>query len=293
MRILLPHDGSAGSRLAARLVAGHPWPSGTSIDVVRVVEPVTTAVGVQEIVLSGPLEGTPGLERLHAEAAAAADELRSPDRDVASAVVVGRPASAIVHRACDTRTDLIVIGSRGRGSIATALLGSVSSEVAATASCPVLVARGERLRRAVIGIDGSPTADTAVETLARAPWTVDMDLDLIAVSPPRVPGPMTMAGGPVALEGWMGAIDAAREDLDRALHEAAERLTDAGRRVTTALVEGRPADALIEGACDRSADVLVVGTHGTTGVARLLLGSVAHNVVVHAPMSVLVIPGWR
>ncbi len=293
MRILLPHDGSAAAGVATRLVADHPWPAGTTIEVVRVVEPVTTTVGLQEVVLSGPIEGSPGLEHLHEEAEAVADELRAEGREVTSSVVVGRPASAIVDLACQTKADLIVMGNRGRGEIAAMLLGSVSSEVTATAPCPVLVARGERLRRAVVGIDGSPTADTAVETLARAPWAEDLDVDLVAVAPSRVPGPMTMAGGPIALEGWVQAVDAARDELDGALQRAAARLTDAGRRVTTVLVEGGPADTLIDVARQRSADLIVVGTHGTTGLARLLLGSVAHNVVVHAPMSVMVVPGWR
>ncbi len=72
---------------------------------------------------------------------AAAVPLNAPGRLVETRVVRGRPASALLAEANAMQPDLIVVGSRGHGPLATVLLGSVSAEVVDHAPCPVLVAR--------------------------------------------------------------------------------------------------------------------------------------------------------
>lgn len=90
--------------------------------------------------------------------------------------------------------------------------------------------------------------------------------------------------------GGVSGVD--REDVDR----AAEEVTDAGRdlaaehgvEATVEIVSGQPWRRIVEVAGESDCDLIVMGTHGRTGVERALLGSVAENVVRQAPVPVLV-----
>ena len=73
------------------------------------------------------------------------------------------------------------------------------------------------------------------------------------------------------------------------LEAAADRLNEAGLVATTILRSGTPAEEIVAVARERGADCVVIGTRGHTGLARLILGSVARNVLHHAPCSVLVV----
>jgi nucleotide-binding universal stress UspA family protein len=89
------------------------------------------------------------------------------------------------------------------------------------------------------------------------------------------------------------AIQAQLETEKRALVEAGAQARKLGAtRVTTTFLEGAPWHQLVElAAADRAFDLIVMGTHGRTGVKRLLIGSVAEKVVRHSPISVLVVRG--
>ncbi|HVQ76947.1 MAG TPA: universal stress protein [Candidatus Binatia bacterium] len=89
------------------------------------------------------------------------------------------------------------------------------------------------------------------------------------------------------------------EDLDTASRSAAAkhlaalvaRARKAGVKVTTAVVEGVPAEQIARAAKSRRADIVVIGTHGRTGLSRFFLGSVASRVVAIAPCPVLTVRG--
>jgi nucleotide-binding universal stress UspA family protein len=80
-----------------------------------------------------------------------------------------------------------------------------------------------------------------------------------------------------------------REDVERLLGEEADVLRAAGVEVETLAREGDPADAILDVAEQRDADLIVVGNKGMTGAERFLLGSVPNKVSHHAPCSVLII----
>jgi nucleotide-binding universal stress UspA family protein len=80
-----------------------------------------------------------------------------------------------------------------------------------------------------------------------------------------------------------------REDVEATLSDACERIEEAGVKVTPYAREGDPADAILDVAEERSADLIVVGNKGMTGAKRFLLGSVPNKVSHHAPCSVLII----
>jgi nucleotide-binding universal stress UspA family protein len=84
---------------------------------------------------------------------------------------------------------------------------------------------------------------------------------------------------------------AARRDAERRLRRMVETARKAGVRATAVARLGTPAPAIVREARRRRADVVVVGTHGRTGLSRFLLGSVAAGVVALAPCPVLTVRG--
>jgi nucleotide-binding universal stress UspA family protein len=78
-------------------------------------------------------------------------------------------------------------------------------------------------------------------------------------------------------------------DEYEAVGAATRRLKEAGRHAFGRMVMGDPATGLLLTAEQAQADLIVVGTHGRTGLSRAVFGSVARNVMLHAPCSVLVI----
>jgi nucleotide-binding universal stress UspA family protein len=291
MRILLALDGSAGAMTARSLVAGHAWPEGTVVEAVRVVEPIVDAIAGPGFVVDLPAEEILDVASFRTLLDEEVEPLRAAGLVVQPHVEIGRPASILLERAHAGHADLIVVGSRGRGPIATMLLGSVSAEVATHAPCPVLVARGTSLRRVMLALDGSPEAARVLEEALRSPLLAGAHVSVVSVAPSRIPSAGVMfAGGYGVPIGWYEeSVASVRATLESAAQEGAARFAAAGIDASWSVLEGDPAATLIEAAERGSMDLVVVGTHGRTGLVRLVLGSVARNVLLHAHASVLVL----
>lgn len=201
MKILYATDGSECAAVAGRLLAALPLPAETEVTVLRAVPECWATVL--------PLEGEIGpegslydlLAEIGEEARAAARRsleaaavpLRERGLRVGLCVCRQRPATAILEQAQAAGADLITVGSHGRGVLESFLLGSVSERVARYARCSVLVARGDQLRRVVIGVDGSASAAGALALLAALPLPADAELRVVHVLGPRE-GPPGAAG---------------------------------------------------------------------------------------------------
>jgi nucleotide-binding universal stress UspA family protein len=147
MRVLLATDGSECSENAAREVAGRPWPEGSEIHVVSVVEPPISVAPETWILPEGYYEE---IERAAHEQGAAAVEAAARivaeaqgDRvHVTKRLVTGVPKRALLEHAEEIGADLIVLGSHGYRAFERFLLGSVSQSVAQHAKCSVEIVRG-------------------------------------------------------------------------------------------------------------------------------------------------------
>ena len=297
MRILLATDGSRPADQARNLMLVLPWPRGTHFRIVSVV-PSGADVSVP---WTPETAGIPDIDRIgdalvrtHAVALDAAQRdlaTAHPDSIVERFLLRGRAASVIVDEARDFRADLVVVGHRGHGPIETMLLGSVSAEVVDHAPCPVLVARGPEYRPVVLADDGSPSAQTAAAILEAFPLPARTPITVLSVTETGFPFAVSAAPGlyDQAIDSYVRSLDEAREQTRELAATAVTRLNEAGYVATPVVRNGDAAHAIVEYAKRCRAGLLVLGTRGHTGLKRLLLGSVARNVLLHAPCSVLIV----
>ena len=294
MRVLIATDGSECSAVAVDTAAKMGWPEGTTIHVVEAIERGAGLFG-------GPWPAVAGVDVAAIEAdlvdlarrtvGQARRRLSREGLTVEAAVMRGRPAEAIIEAASQMQADVIIVGSRGHGTIESMVLGSVSAEVVDHAPVPVLVARGQATGRVVLAWDGSAGARAAADRLREWPIFRSWPVRVVSVADTEIPW---WTGVPdIGAPGFGQFYAEATEQTRRALADSAEAivadLRTAGLTAVTEQREGDAAAQIIEAARQDGAGLIVMGSHGRTGLARLLLGSVARNVLHHAPCSVLIV----
>ena len=296
MRVLLALDGSEPSDRARQLVHNLQWPPGTSIRLISVVADRLTMFGgpwTELMPATAPEIETAVLEQQRQVLDTAAAGLAGPGRTVETVLARGRAATAILQDAAEFRADILVLGARGHGAWETALLGSVSAEVVDHAACPVLVARVASLERVVFADDGSESAERAVDLLAG--WEPFRDVPVRVVSVASVPAPWQSGVSPLmmdaAFEAHADSLREAQARLRDVAERAASRLTARGSTAEVDVRVGDPARQIVAAATDFDASLIVMGSRGLSGIRRILLGSVARNVLHQAPCSVLVVRG--
>ena len=296
MRILLAVDGSVGSDRATELVAGLPLPPDSAVRVVAVLQPFADALALSYAAagdLGGSLESEEERDARHLREAIGRAEtaLRRDGLTVDGFLVRGRPASSIVDEATGMNADLVVVGSRGHGTIATMVLGSTAAEVVDHAPCPVLVARGAAIGTIAFADDGSPSARGAEAVLTGWPLFGGAHVSVVTVAEVAVPVAAGFTPGlyDQVLESYTRSADKAREETAEESESAAHRLAAIGMDAEAVALEGDAAAEIVRFAQAKHIGTIVMGTRGHTGLARLILGSVARNVLLHAHCSVLIV----
>jgi nucleotide-binding universal stress UspA family protein len=260
--ILVATDGGDGSRAALRWVAERVGAGPAHVRVIAVEEDRASDAATA------------------LRAAARALATLSPGSTIESSLQDGDPSEAIVDAA--SAATLVVVGSRTDGGPLTA--PRVPVRVAAHAPCPVVIVPDDWSPRSgaiVVGSSHDSAADAAVEVAAgiaaaqRAELVIAHAWDLPAVGAiPPVPSPTE------------SIPERQRDALEQIAAEV--RSQHPGIHVSTALEQGGAAESLSRVA--RGASLLVVGRRARGNIARVLLGSVSHDVVRHPPCPVMVIP---
>lgn len=134
--------------------------------------------------------------------------------------------------------------------------------------------------RILLGIDGSQASEVVLQGLIAMGHAQDTEVRIMYV----------VEIWDVHAPEWLSA---ARREMWAKAREAiartSKRLENAGFQVTTAIKEGDPRSELIDAASEWHADLLMVGSHGRSGLDRLLMGSVSEAVARHAPCSVQIV----
>lgn len=202
-------------------------------------------------------------------------------------------AGAILDYASETEIDLVVMGTHGRRGLRRLLLGSVAEEVVRLAPCPVLsvpereegVSPG-RIERIVVPVDFSDHARLALAYAIELADAYGAQLDLLHVVdeviypdfyPPVIPsgGSITEELRDQSLQRMTGLLSGF-EGADAAVHVRA----------------GRAAPEIADFATEHDADLVVIASHGLTGISHVLLGSVTEQVVRRAPCPVFTVKGF-
>jgi nucleotide-binding universal stress UspA family protein len=215
-----------------------------------------------------------------------ADKVAAAGFNVEREVRVGR-ASGEVLEACKD-VDIVLIATHGRTGVARWWLGSVADIVIREAGCPVLVigpnvsqALSPQVKRILLPLDGSAEAEEALPVATWIAGLTGAELDVVRC----------LSLTPVAYDPGMGVysadlIDSMEEAVRSYLTEVNTRL--AGKKATTSMLIGGPGEMLYQHLEERPADLVVMTSHGRSGVRRAALGSVTDR-LLHGPAPVLVI----
>ncbi len=139
----------------------------------------------------------------------------------------------------------------------------------------------------LLAIDGSDFSHAALQSVIARPWPPNTEVKVLnVVEPPSLLMGREMSGYDPEFEVVWKALREQAKDL---VEKAANKLRAAKFNVSTDLVEGDPKSQIIDIAKEWHADMIVLGSHGWTGIDRFLMGSVSQGVVRHAHCSVEII----
>jgi nucleotide-binding universal stress UspA family protein len=195
----------------------------------------------------------------------------------------------IVEEAAKRKAGMIIMGRRGRTGLKRLMMGSVTAKVIGHAPCNVLVvprAARVELRKVLVAIDGSRYSDAAAMEAMGIAKRCGAELAVISVVPSEAASPFDIVHSEMQRELISEKERKAAECNVRNIQEVAEK---DGVNVRGFVMSGKPYEAIIGAAEEGKADLIVMGSHGRTGIERLLMGSVTERVIVLSPCAVLVV----
>jgi len=298
-RILVPLDGSPLAEKAlvqaGRLLRG----SGTEVILTRVVEPVPLVphhyIGLVPKLLSEAAEYL----------AQVADRLRKSGLQVRTVVGEGLAWEQIFEAAGREKATLVALTSHGRTGLSRWMLGSVAEKVIRGSPVPVLVLRSFEtapdggasptsekelaFHKLLVPIDGGAGSLAALEPAAIVAKACGSSIVLVHVESRLEYPPGTYSAKLVDAPAKppAGSIP---EDAGKRLNHAGEILAARGLDVTTLRVGGDAASRIVDLPKELEADLIVMATHGRTGLSRFILGSVTEKVLRHSRLPMLIVP---
>jgi nucleotide-binding universal stress UspA family protein len=143
----------------------------------------------------------------------------------------------------------------------------------------------------LIGIDNSSFSRAVIQFATRFSWPQKTTALVVSAVPAPV---MAYAEMYVqSVETATEILEAQRKASQELVSGAEQELLAAGITTRSRVLDGDPRQAIVDTAKDEGIDLILVGSHGRSGVSKLLMGSVASHVVTHAPCSVLVVKEAR
>jgi nucleotide-binding universal stress UspA family protein len=302
LTLLVPVDGSKFSEQAMSLAANLAGGSGT-IQLLRAVPepdppgyPILTR-SVTEMRKYWEYE----IETVRKQLLEMAHRWMTPSLQVEVHAVGGDPAQEILSLAEATGADLIVMASHGRGAAGRGWFGSVADRVARTASIPVAIVRADpnwtetgmrRPQRLVVPYDGSKLAAAAFPTAGALASRLNLPVHVVRVINPAAElWPAAAGGVPIPRDVYDETVVAVTKEARASLDAAVAQLVAAGVRADAALAEGQPTATLLH--MIAPSDLVVLASHGRSGVRRWLFGSVAEKLLRMAAGPVILVPAAK
>ncbi len=199
------------------------------------------------------------------------------------------PFQAIVDEAGKNQVDMIIMGRRGRTGLKRLLMGSVTAKVIGYSPCNVLVVPRSaeiKYQKILVATDGSKySVSAAIEAVGIA-RRCGATLFVISVVPSETASPFDIVHSEMQHEMIAKTeFHFGEKNVDDLLAIAKEE----GVKAEGLVIEGRSYEAIVDNAREKRVDLIVMGSHGRTGLKRLLMGSVTERVVGNADCSVLIV----
>jgi len=199
------------------------------------------------------------------------------------------PFQAIIEEAEKNQVDMIIMGRRGRTGLRRLLMGSVTAKVIGHSPCNVLVIprlAEIRYQKILVATDGSKYSVAAASEAIGIAKRCGAELFIISVVPSETASPFDIVHSEMQHE-----MIAQKEfqDGEKNVNDLLVIARQEGVNVEGHVIQGRPYEVIVENAREKGVDLIVMGSHGRTGMERLLMGSVTERVVGNADCSVLIV----
>lgn len=202
------------------------------------------------------------------------------NEDIVPIVRFGKPFLEIIQVAKEENVDLLVIGTHGRAGVDRVILGSVAERIVRKARCPVMVVRGRKyvgFKRIIVPIDLSDCSRIALEYAAATARAHKSKLTILHVYEESFIEPYINAANS---EEEANEIIKEIERVNETKYDEFLKTVDlSGVEYEKLLKKGIPETDIVEIAMEQQANLIVMGTHGRSGIKHILIGSTAEEVV--------------
>jgi len=293
--LLVPLDGSRLAEAALPAAARLAQLLGASVTLLHAIERKAPQEIHGERHLTAPDEAQAYLE-----------DVRSRSFPVGSNVAchvhrneVGDVARSIAEHVAELSPDLIVMCTHGRGGMRGWLFGSIAQQVIALDATPVLLIRPTEFgqaepffcRRFLVPLDGSPAHEKGLSVAAGLAQACRSSVHIVMVVPTisDLFGERAAAGR-LLPKAMAEVLEMAHQNADTYLSRLIGPMKESGLTVTTEVARGDSTTVIAETALQTKADIIVMGTHGKTGIDAVWSGSVAPKIVNHTHLPLMLVP---
>jgi nucleotide-binding universal stress UspA family protein len=268
-RILVPLD---GSELAEQAI---PY-----------AERLARKFNSEVIVITACLAGDPLERALKEYIERKTEKIRSQGIKARSVCIEGEPAASIIDFAGKNDVSLIAISTHGRTGVSQWLLGSIANKVVQRSHIPVFLVRSSQpaktpadkeLRKILLTLDGSQFSEAIIPYVEKLAKVTGSEVVLLSVVEPAKLPQLAAYSGREKYE--KDFIDKLKKEAKRYLSKKKTALASKGIKVNSALLEGKPAETILQYAEDKSANLIALTTHGFSGISKWAYGSVASRII--------------
>jgi nucleotide-binding universal stress UspA family protein len=294
-KILLPLDGSPLSESALPYARFLATALHVPVELLHAIDPDIIAVHGHPRYVDDEKPLEEGLKDQNLQYLTKVEGLFPEPAMVSCSVEVAGAEELILAKAQTEPGTLIVMATHGHSGMKRWLLGSIAEKVLQGATNPLLLIRATEedtkreavsLQTLIVPLDGSPLAEMAIPCAVELANKLDLDITLVRAF--SLPAPIALAEDQ-AENGQEVGVQMGKEAQDY-LDETAGQLRAQGvKKIATAAVDGPAAETIITLAREKPNSLVVMCTHGRSGVRRWVLGSVTERVARHANAPVLVI----
>ncbi|MCJ7654872.1 MAG: universal stress protein [Dehalococcoidia bacterium] len=214
------------------------------------------------------------------------EKIQSLGMKTRSVCIEGEPAASIIDFAGKNDISLIAISTHGRTGVSQWLLGSIANKVVQRSHIPVFLVRSSQpaktpadkeLRKILLTLDGSQFSETIIPYVERLAKVMDSEVALLRViEPAKLPQLAAYIDREKYEKDFMAKL---KREAKRYLGKKKTALASKGIKVNSVLLEGKPAETILQYAEDKSVNLIALTTHGFSGVTKWAYGSVASRII--------------